>query len=99
MDGKDPIQLSTRFNRDLVALDGFIGSDNLDLVNGTWLISSVGTSSESYLWLNLNQSLATANCLGEERLPNVVSSCRSSSSSPSVPLLFCGRIFNCCQLH
>ena len=94
VEGKDPIQLSTRFNRDLVALDGFIGSDNLDLVNGTWLISSVGTSSESYLWLNLNQSLATANCLGEERLPNVVSSCRSSSSSPSVPLFVLPGVFS-----
>lgn len=81
LEGITPLGLSMRLHAPLVAPDGFVSDSNLDLMNGTWFISSVGAPYTFALWLNLNQSLATARCLSTKGLPGLNASC-----TPTLPL-------------
>ena len=81
VEGEQPAGLNIMIQRGMVDKSGFIDDRELSLVNGTWLISSVGAPAASHLWLNLNQSLATAKCLSTKRLRGVDALC-----GPSLPL-------------
>ena len=94
--GADPVGLNIGIQRGRVDGSGFIEDGDMNLVNGTWLTSSVGAPAASHLWLNLNQSLATAQCMSNQSLPGMHKNCGLSRPLFLLPGAF-ARAINCSE--